>query len=152
MSDRQALAALAPFFRYPERVPAPAAAPELAPFLDAIGSLDLAGLQSAYTATFDLAPLCSPYLGDHVFGDEHRNRARLMVGLRSRYGGVPGDLPDHIAEVLSFAHRFDDDEWRELGQLVLTPALRKMTAALDGTTSPYRHLVAAVASILEGKP
>jgi len=152
VSDRPSLAALAPLFRYPERMPAFDGGPELAAFLEAAGSLDLAGLQSAYTATFDLAPLCSPYLGDHLFGDEHRDRARLMVGLRSRYGTVSGDLPDHIAEVLSFAHRFDEAEWRELGQLVLMPALRKMADALDGTTSPYRHLVAAATRILEENP
>lgn len=146
---RQKLAEVAPLLRYPERLPESNGARHLDAFFDAIASSDLASLQSAYSATFDLAPACSPYLGDHVFGDEHRRRARLMAGLRARYGAGGGELPDHIAEVLSFAPHFRDDEWRDLASLVLAPALRKMNAALAESSTPYRHLVAAVANMLE---
>jgi nitrate reductase delta subunit len=150
VNGRDRLATLAPMFRYPEHAPASSGGPELAPFFDAIAALDLPALQWAYTSTFDLAPACSPYLGDHVFGDEHRNRARLMVGLNAAYRGAPpAELPDHIAEVFAFAPRFDEEEWRELEALVLQPALKKMAAALDGTPSPYRHLIAAAACVLE---
>lgn len=149
MTGRESAATLAPMFRYPERMPAANAARELAAFFEEVAPLDLRSLQSAYTMAFDLSPVCSPYLGDHVFGDEHRNRARLMVGLRLRYGSNPAELSDHIAEVLAFADRFNDEEWSELRRLVLEPALRKMTTALEATSSPYRHLVSAAARMLE---
>lgn len=117
--SRDAFAQLAARFRYPS-------SPEL---------------QAIYTTTFDLAPSCSPYLGTHLFGDDSRDRARLMLGLRG--AGVQGsELPDHIAEVLAFAPRFGDDEWRELVPLVLEPALQKMDALLRETANPYRHAVA----------
>ncbi|HEV2720242.1 MAG TPA: molecular chaperone TorD family protein [Thermoanaerobaculia bacterium] len=126
--SRDAFARLASRFRYP-------ATPEL---------------QAIYTSTFDLAPACSPYLGTHLFGDDSRDRARLMVGLRG--AGVRGqELPDHIAEVLAFAPKFSDEEWRELVPLVLEPALRKMDALLRETTNPYRHAVAEALALCRGE-
>ena len=126
--SREAFADLAPQFRYPS-------APEL---------------QSIYTATFDLAPSCSPYLGTHLFGDDSRDRARLMLGLRA--AGVAGEeLPDHIAEVLASAPRFSDEEWRELVPLVLEPALAKMDALLRETSNPYRHAVAEALALCGGE-
>jgi nitrate reductase molybdenum cofactor assembly chaperone NarJ/NarW len=126
--SRDALAQLAPRFRYPD-------APEL---------------QAIYTATFDLAPSCSPYLGTHLFGDDSRDRVRLMVGLRG--AGVRGEeLPDHIAEVLAFAPRFSEEEWRELVPLVLAPALAKMDALLRETSNPYRHAVAEALALCRGE-
>jgi nitrate reductase assembly molybdenum cofactor insertion protein NarJ len=126
--SREALAALAPQFRYPS-------------------SLEL---QSIYTATFDLAPSCSPYLGTHLFGDDSRDRARLMIGLRG--AGVAGEeLPDHVAEVLAFAPRFSEEEWRELVPLVLEPALAKMDALLRETSNPYRNAVAEALALCRGE-
>ena len=71
-----------------------------------------------------------------------------MVGLRMSYRRVglesrDGELPDHIAEVLRFADRQDVEEHDELVQLVLRPALAKMSEILSPTSNPYRHLVAA---------
>jgi nitrate reductase assembly molybdenum cofactor insertion protein NarJ len=127
-SLREKLAALAPRFRYP----------------------DARDLQSIYTATFDLAPSCSPYLGTHLFGDDSRDRARLMVGLRA--AGVAGEeLPDHIAEVLAFAPRFSEEEWRELVPLVIEPALAKMDALLRETSNPYRNAVAEALALCRGE-
>lgn len=126
--SRDALAALAPRFRYPAD----------------------RELQSIYTSTFDLAPSCSPYLGTHLFGDESRDRARLMVGLRA--AGIEGnELPDHIAEVLAFAPRFGEDEWNDLVVLVLEPALTKMDALLRATSNPYREVVAEALALCRGE-
>jgi nitrate reductase molybdenum cofactor assembly chaperone NarJ/NarW len=125
---RDAFASLAPQFRYPS-------SPDL---------------QAVYTATFDLAPSCSPYLGTHLFGDESRDRARLMLGLRG--AGIEGkELPDHIAEVLAFAPRFSEEEWRELVPLVLEPALAKMDELLRGGANPYRHAVAEALALCRGE-
>jgi nitrate reductase assembly molybdenum cofactor insertion protein NarJ len=142
--------ALAPLFRYPDdefakRVEeARRIVPAVETFARATSGIAHDLLQSVYSTTFDLAPSCSPYLGTHVFGDESPGRARLMVGLRMK-GIGSADLPDHVAEVLENAAAFDEDEWRELRQLILVPALVKMEALLPAT-NPYRHLVAAALS------
>ena len=139
---------LAPLFRYPaapleiERGDA-----DLDAFAAEMSALDLGEQQSTYTATFDLAASCPPYLGIHLFGDENPDRARLMIGLRLAYKRLgidsDGELPDHVAEVLAFADREEAEEHDELRRLVLLPALAKMNDILSPTTNPYRHLVAA---------
>jgi len=137
---------LAPLFRYPT-APLVIDGDDLASFGREMSRLDLAQQQATYTSTFDLAPSCTPYLGIHLFGEENRDRARLMVGLKLAYkrAGIEpgGELPDHIAEVLEFAERKEAEEHRELVDLVLLPALRKMNAILAPTANPYRHLIAA---------
>jgi nitrate reductase molybdenum cofactor assembly chaperone NarJ/NarW len=143
-------AALAPLFRYPD-----AAYPQRMRDAGA-GTLDLAAWQTAYTSTFDLTPSCSPYLGVHLFGDENRDRARLMVGLRQSYtrAGMAvnhGELPDHIAEVLDFVDRAPGDEREDLLRLVVVPALQKMDEILRPTSNPYRHLVSAALSLSGGE-
>lgn len=159
---RDAFAALAPLFRYPD-----ASFPRLLedarrhfhlldPFAREIADVDLPPLQSTYTSTFDLAPSCSPYLGVHLFGEESRDRARLMLGLRMSYrksGPAPdeNELPDHIAEVLRFTPYYETEVWHELQHLVLAPALEKMSAQLQPTSNPYRHLVAAAATLAKGE-
>jgi nitrate reductase molybdenum cofactor assembly chaperone NarJ/NarW len=149
---------LAPLFRYPEGPPSiePGDA-DLDAFAREMSALSIAEQQSAYTATFDLAPSCTPYLGVHLFGDENPDRARLMVGLRLAYRRMgienDGELPDHVAEVLAFAERDDVDERDDLRRLVLVPALTKMKAILEPTANPYRHLVvAALHQVSSGGP
>jgi nitrate reductase assembly molybdenum cofactor insertion protein NarJ len=150
---RAAFAALAPLFRYPDASFAMRLGDirevrrdrDLEEFVTAISRLSLRDQQVTYTSTFDLAPSCSPYLGAHRFGEESPERARFMVGLRTRYADRDAtELPDHIAEVLGFAARYEDDEWDDLGRLVLVPAIAMMDDILRPTTNPYRHLVAAV--------
>lgn len=155
-ADRDALAALAPLFCYPDGNFAKAidAARKVAPLEAFAAEVRDRDIQSIYTSTFDLAPSCSPYLGVHLFSEEARERARLMVGLKLAYkrSGLPPahELPDHIAEVLACAPLFADEEWRDLVALVLAPALSKMKDILAPTSNPYRHLVAAAAALCRG--
>ena len=143
-------AELAPLFRYPD-----AAITDR--MRDAgVATLDLAAWQTTYTSTFDLAPSCSPYLGVHLFGDENRDRARLMVGLRQSYtrAGMTvnhDELPDHIAEVLDYVDRAPREEREELLRLVVVPALKKMVEILAPTSNPYRHLVSAALRLSGGE-
>lgn len=158
---RVAFEALGELFRYPDEsfgerlgealsvfTLQASGAQELEAFAEEVVVLDRGAQQATYTATFDLAPACPPYFGVHLFGAESPDRVRLMAGLRDSYrrGGVDADsieLPDHVAEVLSFAGRYEDEEWGELGHLVIRPALAKMSAILAPTANPYRHLVAS---------
>jgi len=145
---------LAPLFRYPDislqahlegmRLRGNR---EIEAFAAEMARLDLAQQQSTYTATFDLAPSCTPYLGVHLFGDENPDRARLMVGLRQAYrrAGLESngsELPDHVAEVLEFAEHAGEDSG-DLARLVLLPALTRMQQILAPTGNPWRHAVAA---------
>lgn len=121
------------------------AAQALERFVAETADFDLSAIETIYTTTFDLGASCLPYLGAHLFEPESRDRARLMVGLRMTYrnGGHESDteLPDHVAEVLGFAPKYDSQEWLDLLRLVLAPALAKMEALLRDSTNPYRHLI-----------
>jgi nitrate reductase assembly molybdenum cofactor insertion protein NarJ len=162
VADKRVMAQLAPLLRYPHEplhtLPAfeTGAVPHdaedaLRDFLREISLLSLGQQQSLYTDTFDLAPVCSPYLGVHLFDEESRDRARLMVGLRMN--GVEGpELPDHVAEVLGFASRFNEEDWGDLVELVLLPALTRMEEILRPSANPYRHLIAAAAALCRGGP
>lgn len=159
--SREALAAIAPLYAFPDdkylqhvdaarSLVAAAdrrAARSLDEFAGSIRELTPSEREIAYTPTFDLAPSCSPYLGVQLFGDDSRDRARLMVGLRMSYRGAEngfgGELPDHLGVVLSFAMQFEDEEWADLVRLVLVPALEKMDPLLSHTSNPFRHLVSA---------
>ncbi|HSN69594.1 MAG TPA: hypothetical protein VLV48_10130 [Thermoanaerobaculia bacterium] len=117
-------------------------------FAEEIVVLDRAAQQAAWNAAFGRAGMCSPLLGVHLFGDGKAARERLVARLRDdfRKGGVDADAietPDAIAEVLSFAGRFEDEEWAELGHRVLRPALTRMSALLPSGPTPYRHLIGA---------
>jgi nitrate reductase delta subunit len=150
-----AFATLSRLFRYPDgpidclNVDVPdVARGSVEAFAREVSALDRDQLESAYTSTFDLAPSCSPYVGAHLFGEDDRDRGRLLAGLRMTYEktGLRFDereLPDHIAEVLAFAEHEEAEEWPELVKLILVPALTKMDAVLRSSTNPYRHLVAA---------
>ncbi|HEU5163211.1 MAG TPA: molecular chaperone TorD family protein [Thermoanaerobaculia bacterium] len=121
------------------------AAKALEAFAREIDALGLSAREITYTSTFDLAPSCSPYLGIQVFGDNGRERSRLMVGLRASYTAagheLRGELPDHLALVLAYGPDFEDEEWSDLLRLILEPALDKMDRLLSGTSNPYRHLI-----------
>jgi nitrate reductase assembly molybdenum cofactor insertion protein NarJ len=148
---------LAPLLRYPDdaylaRVETAQKDFPIDAFREAIGGFAVAHLQAIYTNTFDLAPSCSPYLGIHLFGEEGRERAALMLGLRSCGVAADGrELPDHLAEVLEHAGRFDGEEWTDLRELVLKPALARMEGLLASTPNPYRHLIAAIRTELGGE-
>lgn len=158
-TSRAALTCLAPLFEWPDEafdVHAARAAEEAAcvdrraadgirSFAQELNDLGSARREITYTSTFDLAPSCSPYLGAHLFGDENRDRAGLMTGLKSMIAAAgrvdSGELPDHIAVVLSLAPHFNDEEWLDLLKLVLEPALARMEKALDGSHNPYGRLI-----------
>ena len=106
-----------------------------------------------YTRSFDLAPVCAPYVSIHIFGAESFKRAELMTGLMTAYERVgcdcAGELPDHIALILQNGPCLDAEEWAELSTLVLLPAVEKMNAALENANSPWRHVMRAVQQALE---
>lgn len=112
-----------------------------------------AALEEAYTSAFDLAPVCSPYVGDQLFGAS-RERSFLLSGLRElqRGAGVAGgvELADHVSEVLRLvAAPIPDDVREDLVRDGLVPALRKMLAALDEARHPWADVVGAAVLVVE---
>lgn len=124
----------------------------LGAFQAELSGLSTAYAQELYTRTFDLSPVCVPYVSVHLFGAESFKRAELMTGLIAAYeraGFERGtELPDHIALLLRSAPGFNADEWEDLAAFVLLPALEKMGDALNGAKSPWRHVVRAVQGVL----
>lgn len=89
-------------------------------------------LEEIYSGFFDLNPVCHPYVGYQLFGENYK-RSAFLLGLKERYRseGFDADateLPDRLSIVLRFvAHRGGDDAG-ELVRAGLLPALRRMTA------------------------
>lgn len=125
----------------------PAAADRLARFAAFALAAGTLALEESYTSAFDLAPICSPYVGDQLFGASGE-RASLLAGLRelAREAGVapaPGELPDHVSEVLRLiAAPIPADVRDDLVRDGLVPSLRKMLAALEAAASPWSLAVA----------
>lgn len=117
----------------------------------ALGALGQGAAEELYTATFDLRPAVSPYLGLLLCGEGPRRNALLayLAGAYAEAGHAPGpELPDHLAEVLRFlAHAGGSDLARELAAAAVRPAARRMIAALPAE-NPYRGALDALLDAL----
>ena len=124
----------------------------------------LGELQEAYTLAFDLdslsesEPTCYPYVGHHLFAENHK-RSAFILGLLERYrahgfDGDAGDLPDHLVVLLRFVAMCDDEELvAETVDEALLPALARMRGTI-GDAEPvngrqrYQQVVSALALAL----
>ncbi len=115
-------------------------------------TLPLEALQEQFTRSFDLSPVCPPYLSIHLFGGESFKRAELMVGLAEAYARAgftcDSELPDHLGKVLQALPLLESDERSDLTTYVLLPAIEKMLAALEKANSPWRHVIHAAREVL----
>jgi nitrate reductase molybdenum cofactor assembly chaperone len=131
----------------------PSALPPLREFDGQIRALTETQREELYTRTFDLTPSCDPYLSSQAFGEESYQRGQLMIGLAQAYRTAgyewEPELPDHVAVVLGFAPRFDRDEWHELVEHCLYPALMKLTSGLATSSNPYSKLFACIVRVVE---
>lgn len=155
--DRAALAAFADLFSYPRSDVVAVARrclsitnqPPLRGFVAWAQRATAAEVEEAYTAAFDLEPVCVPYLGEHLCPER---RPLFIAGLVELYAAddfVPRDeLPDHLAEVLRFLAVARDEKARfELLRDALEPALAKMARALEG--NPYQAPLQALRAELQ---
>ena len=111
-------------------------------------------IEEAFTAAFDLQPVCHPYIGYQLCG-ESQQRTMFMLKLRELYRQFdfePGkDLPDHIAEVLRFVGSISDCGCRdEIIRDGLLPALDKLTKEIESDGNPYLGLLFSLQRYLAG--
>lgn len=160
---RTALGAVAELLEYPTRDPRPPLArvlarvgPRVARDLDRFATFALGATQhereELHTTTFDLSPICPPYVGHHLCGESPVRGLFLarLAGVYAAHGFTPsdGELPDHLATALRFAATAHGRDRDDLVQDGLVPAVAKMREALRGRTNPYRHLFAALQRLL----
>jgi nitrate reductase molybdenum cofactor assembly chaperone NarJ/NarW len=110
-------------------------------------------MQELYTAAFDLQPLCAPYVGYQLLGEDAR-RGRFLMKLQELYrqnGLFPKpEMTDHLSQVLHFlATAPDSDERSALLTDGLRPAMEKMADAFPHGENPYGQLIKALRTCLE---
>jgi nitrate reductase molybdenum cofactor assembly chaperone NarJ/NarW len=130
------------------------AAAELERFCVFLATQPAARVEEVYTATFDLQPVCHPYVGFQLFG-ESKERALFLVKLQECYRThgylTGGELPDHLSEVLSFlAMATDATARQELVEDGLVPALAKIVQGLEAAQHPYGDVLRALQDFLAG--
>ncbi len=129
----------------------PDAAQEISQFGNYVECHDSWEVEEAFTGTFDVNPACALEVGWHLFGEEYA-RGMFLVRMREelRKYGLPEstELPDHITHALAVIAAMPDDEAERFVRACVLPAVQKMREALDGKESPYRHVVACLASVL----
>jgi nitrate reductase molybdenum cofactor assembly chaperone NarJ/NarW len=160
---RTALGAVAELLEYPTRDPRPPLArllarvgPRVAKDLDRFAAFALGAPQhereELHTTTFDLSPVCPPYVGHHLCGESPVRGLFLarLAGVYAAHGFSPsdGELPDHVATALRFAATAHGKDRDDLVQDGLVPAVAKMREALRGRANPYRHLLAGLQRLL----
>lgn len=123
---------------------------EVMAFFDEIERVDPEGMEELYTRTFDLNPVATLEIGWHLWGEQYE-RGRFLADLRALQEeiGVASaiELPDHLTVLLPTLARMTDPS-----ALIarIAPALDKIAAPLNEHGNPYRHLIAAVKSSLQG--
>lgn len=132
----------------------PEAATGIKQFQEATAPLSLERLEEIYTSTFDVNPVCFPYPGFHLFG-ENFNRADFLVKLKQKYEehgftAPENELADHLPVMLEFLSILDAQAVlaRELIEDCLLPGLEKMS---EGFTdhSPYAAVVRSLLNVLQ---
>lgn len=122
-------------------------------FQSAALKLRAGALEEIYTRTFDIAPMCNPYVTAHLYGDENFERGTLMTKLAERYKAEDfntfGELPDHLRVILLFAPYFSHEEMVELTQYCLLGPVKAMLESLNDQQNPYNSLLQAVQLLLQ---
>jgi nitrate reductase molybdenum cofactor assembly chaperone NarJ/NarW len=138
----------------------PESAEALEKFIRRLDQLSLDKMRELYTVTFDMQPVCYPYVGYHLYGESYK-RGAFMAQLNEAYRGFDYsaglELPDHLSVILRFvgldtANREGDFCQALLGD-GLTPALEKMLKAFDAQSeNPYHGLLLALRLFLADTP
>ncbi|WP_435615750.1 nitrate reductase molybdenum cofactor assembly chaperone [Streptomyces coelicoflavus] len=132
-------------------LPDTVAAEHLARFTDWFGAQGPEALEQHYVEMFDLRRKSSLYLTYYLHGDTRR-RGMALLTLNQRYRAAGwnidgGELPDHLPVVLEFAALAGPGG----GEAPLRQhrrGLELIHRALTDADSPYRHVLAALLTLL----
>lgn len=132
-------------------LPTTPAAEHLVRFTDWFGAQDPDALERHYVENFDLRRKSGLYLTYYLHGDTRR-RGMALLTLNQRYRAAgwdtgSGELPDHLPVVLEFAALAGPGG----GEAPLRQhrrGLELIQRALTDADSPYRHLLAALLTLL----
>lgn len=133
----------------------PEASREMRKFLALVEQMSLGRLEEVYTSTFDINPLCPPYVGYYLFGDTHK-RGEFLVKLKKDYGvydfSAEGELPDHLSVLLGFLAVLEDEHSaRALISECMVPALEKMENKTGKDDGAYHSVMRAILLILRNQ-
>ena len=130
------------------------AAAEISKFGSFMERSDAWQVEEAFTRTFDINPACALEVGWHLFGEEYA-RGMFLVRMREelRKYNLPesAELTDHIVHVLAVVAAMPDDEAARFVTACVQPAIEKMNSAIAHMETPYRHVIASLAAVVEGK-
>ena len=126
----------------------PATAEQLRSFKVFVEESASARVEETFTATFELQPLCHPYVAWQLCG-ESQQRTLLLMKLNELYRQhdfpAGNDLPDHLSEILRFIGTCGDAQCHtELVVDAVIPTLNKMISNLEKEDHPYRSLLTAL--------
>jgi nitrate reductase molybdenum cofactor assembly chaperone NarJ/NarW len=125
-------------------------------FSRSVEELSLKRMEELYTSTFDMQPVCYPYVGYHLFGESYK-RGAFMARLNKAYracGYSAGDeLPDHVVIILRYLALGVTGSECDFDQALLceglVPTLGKMAKAIgDQTGNPYAAVISALLLVL----
>lgn len=120
---------------------APEASDDLGAFDTFVRASTPGQLEEAYTAFFDLNPVCSPYVGHLLFGESYK-RSAFLVELNEHYRShrfeIDGaEIADRLSVMLAFMAACDDDEERRSMTVeAVLPALDRLTGVVDDRVGP----------------
>ncbi|HNT24923.1 MAG TPA: molecular chaperone TorD family protein [Anaerolineales bacterium] len=134
----------------------PGAAEILGAFQGALAGYSQPQVEELYTSTFDMQPVCYPYVGYHLFGESYKRgafMARLAEAYRAFGYTVGTELPDHAAVILRFLSLSPEASNSDFGRALLfeglLPALEKMSGELAGQAgNPYGAVFSALCLVL----
>lgn len=114
--------------------------------------LSLEKMRELYTVTFDMQPVCYPYVGYHLYGESYKRgafMAQLNEAYHARDYSAGQELPDHLAVTLRFVGLDSENRQGEFCQALIhsgiIPALEKMLKVFNAeSTNPYFGLLSAL--------
>jgi nitrate reductase molybdenum cofactor assembly chaperone len=122
-------------------------------FREAVTKFSQAEMEETFTRTFDLAPVCLPYVSSYVHGNESYDRGDFMAKLVDLYDKynfkVEGELPDHLAVLLRFASSLNGDERTDFVRFCLLEPVQQMAESMKDRANPFSHLMQAIYVVLQ---
>ncbi len=142
------------------KVSKPEAAELLNYFYSEMEKRRLEQMQELYTVTFDMQPVCYPYVGFQLFGESYK-RGAFMAQLNEAYRAAgysaEQELPDHLPVILRFLGLDEDNRQSDFCQALvkegLIPALEKMLQTFGAQSeNPYYAVLSALQLFLVQTP